>query len=262
MPLIKEYILISSVLFALACPARAAEEKWLTTGSRHFLIYYRQAPEGLLERVVRQSEEYYARITEELGFTRYNFWLGDNRARIYIFDSAEEYKKNCGQPAWSYGCVFIPEKKICSFSQGWDDFSSVLSHEIGHIILHECLGMEKESLPLWLDEGVACYAENPAKCREAAVFLKASYRKGKFLGFDQLAFFIPAAASDEAVRLFYAESSSIVGYLFGEFGRDNFVYFCEEFKRSRDFNRALRSAYGFADCGELDKGWRRYLDIL
>lgn len=258
----KEYILVSSVLLSLVCPARAAEEKWLAAGSRHFLVYYRQAPEGLLERICRQAEEYYARITDELGFTRYNFWLGDNRARIYIYDSAEEYRKDSGQPAWSYGCVLVPEKKICSFSQGWDAFSSVLSHEIGHIILHECLGMEKESLPLWLDEGVACYAENPAKCREAAAFLKASYRKGEFLSFGQLSAFVPAAAGGGTVRLFYAESSSIVWYLFEEFGRDNFVYFCEEFKRSRDLNKALFRAYGFRDCEELDRGWRRYLDIL
>jgi len=258
----KEYILILSVLLFSACPARAAEEKWLTTGSRHFLIYYRQAPEGLLERVSRQSEEYYTRITEALGFTRYNFWLGGNRARIYIYDSAEEYRKYSGQPVWSYGCVFIPDKKICSFSQGWDTFSSVLAHEIGHIIFHECLEMEKGSLPLWLDEGVACYAENPARCREASVFLKAAHHKGGILTFDQLAAFIPAAAGEESIRIFYAESSSVVGYLFEKFGRDNFADFCEEFKRGRDLDKALRSAYGLAGSADLEKSWRRYLGIL
>ncbi len=117
----KEYILILSVLLFSACPARAAEEKWLTTGSRHFLIYYRQAPEGLLERVSRQSEEYYTRITEALGFTRYNFcWR--QRARIYIYDSAKNTGNTADSPSGHTDASLSPIKKYVLSPRGGTPF--------------------------------------------------------------------------------------------------------------------------------------------
>jgi hypothetical protein len=76
-----------------------------------------------------------------------------------------------------------------------------------------------------------------------------------------MAAFIPAAAGEESIG-FLRRSSSVVRILVRKIRQDNFADFCEEFKRGRDLDKALRSAYGLAGSADLEKSWRRYLGIL
>jgi hypothetical protein len=80
------------------------------------------------------AEEYYRSITNELGFTRFNNWLWEDRASIYIYDDSQEYIAATKQPSWSAGLAAYREKKITTYLADAGFFDTLLPHELGHII--------------------------------------------------------------------------------------------------------------------------------
>ncbi len=236
------------------------EKSWLTVKSTHFFVHYRNAPSDFIEDLVEKSEEYYDKIAEDLGFRRYDFWLWDNRAKIYIYDDAEEYQAQTGQPSWSIGSVVPKDKIIHAFPGVRDFFTTVLPHEMGHIIFREFVGFDNSSVPLWLDEGVARYQER-ARYMAASRILKRDWQEGRLISLPELSNFNPRLVNNpDSVNLFYAEAIGVVEFLIKEFGKDKFVYFCQNIRDKKNLNSAISSTYPFKDLLELDKAWKEYLD--
>lgn len=244
---------------SLAYPAKA--ESWRVYKTTHFLVYYQEAQASSLMDIGARSEEYYNRIADDLGFTRFNFWLWDNRAKIYIYDNSELYQRTTGQPKWSQGVASPDYKTIQAVAGDRDFLETTLPHEIGHIIFREFVGFGNPAIPLWLDEGVASYQQKKRYVNAGAA-LRQAIAENKFMGLAQLFQFQLYAhneGADEKVRLFYLEAFSLVDYLMRNFGRDNFVYFCQNLRDKKDFQRALSAAYNFSNLKELEKGWLGYL---
>ena len=107
----KKYLFF--IIFVICHTTVLAQEpkEWNVSKSTHFVVYYNNASSDFVNLVMDKSEEYYNQIADDLGFTRFNFWLWDDRAKIYIYDSSKEYQIATGQPAWSYG-VAMPSRKI------------------------------------------------------------------------------------------------------------------------------------------------------
>jgi hypothetical protein len=85
-------------------------------------------------------------------------------------------------------------------------------------------------------------------------------RQGSLIGLDRLSQMNPQMMLDAvAVRLYYAESLSVVNYLVKEFGSDNFARLCEGLRDKRSLIKAIDYAYPFRDLKELDKAWQEYL---
>ncbi|MBI5145238.1 MAG: hypothetical protein HZA27_03525 [Candidatus Omnitrophica bacterium] len=256
----KKYIFFLLILFIYCGISHAQDtEKWHIAKSTHFIVYYKNAKENFIERLINKSEEYYNEIADNLGFRRYNFWLWDNRAKIYLYDDAQDYQESSGQPLWSSGYAVVSEKTIKTFPEAVGFFETVLPHEMGHIIFREFVGFDNYSVPLWLDEGVASYQEN-LKHRLANRVVKDAIENGNFIGLAELAKLNPQLLTDkEAVNLFYAEAVTIVSYLVKEFGTDNFVLFCQALRDKKNLEKALSYTYPFGDIQGLDRAWQKYL---
>lgn len=258
--MIKKYALLILPLFIIsAIRIGQAADKWNTSKSTHFIVYYRNAPEDFIQKLVNRSEDYYNKIADRLGFRRFDFWLWDNRAAIYIYDDANDYRISTGQPSWSAGAVVPRAKIIHAFPYAESFFETILPHEIGHIIFREFVGFDNYAVPGWLDEGVASYQEN-AKYSRAGSLVKAAAAAGSLMPLEKLAAVKPHSLIDSAsAKLYYAEAISIVDYLIKNFGKDNFVVFCQNLRDKRDLQRALNSVYHFSNTAELDDAWQRYL---
>lgn len=242
-------------LCSMLCVTAVAAEKWNTAKSTHFIIYYVNAPAEFVRSVVDYSEKYYEKIADNLGFRRYNFWLWDNRAKIYIHENATEYQNATGQPSWSLGSTSPSEKIIHTFLHEEGFLDSILPHEMGHIIFREFVGFNNPAIPLWFEEGVACYQE-ASKLAVAKEVVRQALKDGSFMSFEGLARFNARNIKNEKeVNLFYAESTSIVGYLIKKFGNDRFVLFCQYLRDKKDFERALASSYPLANLKELERNW-------
>ena len=257
--LIKKFILCLLVIFVSYSIVWALDVNWRTVKSTHFIAYYKNAPEDFIGRLIEKSEEYYNKIADDLGFRRYNFWLWDNRAKIYIYDNAKDYQTFTGQPSWSSGCAIIRDKIIHTFPYAKEFFDTVLPHEMGHLIFREFVGFNNNAVPVWLDEGVASYQENlrhPMANRR----LREAINTNRLIDLEGLSGLSPHSIQNtELVNLFYAEAVSIIDYLIKEFGKDNFVSFCQALRDKRDLERAIASVYPFRNIQELDQAWQKYI---
>lgn len=255
----KKYILSLLIIFSCCAFLAAADEDWRISKGTHFIVYYANAPEDFIRQVIDRSEDYYNKIADDLGFRRYNFWLWDNRAKIYVYDNARDYQSASGLPAWSAGAVKARPKIIQTFPGAKGFFETILPHELGHIIFREFVGFDNPAIPLWLDEGVASYQEK-SKYALADDWIREAIKKGNFMSLEKLSHFASGPlVNKNTIQLFYFESFSIVDFLIREFGRDNFVFFCQNLRDKKDLNRAIASIFRFSNLQELDSAWQKYL---
>ncbi len=257
--------MLSLVIFGsilVSNPASSYQEKWNEYKTPHFLIYYKSIPMDFIKTVEVAAEEHYLQIAKALGFRRDESWVSDNRAKIYIYQDANDYVANAMQNQWSHGAAFASEKTIRTFPAAHGFFDSTLPHEMGHIIFREFIGLEPV-VPLWFEEGVAMYQEK-AKRFGAHQVVKNAVENGEFIALNDLTDMrLYNNSPPEQLELFYAESASIVYYLINESGEYNFVRFCRALKEGKKFEEALQSIYiRFRNLEELNRAWLNYLEKI
>lgn len=250
-------ILILVIFFASAL-VFAETDNWSNSKSLHFIIYYKNDPDDFIRRLTETAEGYYNSIASDLGFIRYDFWLWDERAKIYIYDDAKAYQVASGQPAWSQGAAIAKEKIICTFTDAKGFFDSVLPHELGHIIFREFVGFDNYAVPIWLDEGAASYHQK-TKFSMADKIVRESINAGTFISLELLTGLDPRSMQKESVSLFYMEAVSVIDYLIKRFGRENFVLFCQNLRDKKDLRSALAYVYSLCSIQELEQNWKKYL---
>ena len=227
--------------------------------STHFIVYYKKAQEKFVTQTLDKAEEYYKSIADNLGFSRYEFWTWDKRARIYIYDDAQDYQEKTGKPAWSGGHAYYHEKVIETYPWAGGFFDSLLPHELGHIIFREFIGTQNNA-PVWLDEGVAMYQEKNRRKDIKPTLLQAIEEK-KFMSLEKLSQLNIGFVEDKSVvELYYNESVNVVEYLISRFGKDNFVKLCKALKERKNFEQAVTEAYRvFNNLDDLNKNWLKYI---
>ena len=232
------------------------EVNWQDYGTDHFIIYYhKEVPRDYVEQAAIKAEEYYQSIAVNLGFNRYEFWLWDERAKIYIFKDAQEYRIETGQPAWSGGCAVMRKKIIKTYPWSEGFFNKLLPHELGHIMFREFVGF-RNNIPLWLDEGVAILQEK-SEIKNYSLALKGlrmTIPINKLNKINSNTLILP--------EIFYTQSASIIDYLLTKFGKDSFVQFCKRLRNGQTFDGAISSVYHFSDLKKLNEAWLEYVKSL
>jgi len=255
----KTCVLIVAIFSLCLSFALANNDGWSVEKSAHFIVYYKNAPRDFIEKIIEKSEYYYNKIADDLGFRRFDFWLWDNRAKIYIHDDAKAYQAATNQPSWSVGCAIMKEKVIHTFPYAKGFFDTTLPHEMGHIIFREFVGFDNQAVPVWLDEGVASYQENLVYSMAHKLVAEA-IATNKFINLESLSKINPQLIKDDvSALLFYAEAVSIVDYLVKEFGKDNFILFRQNLRDKTDLERAISYVYPFRNIQEMDQAWQKYL---
>lgn len=236
-----------------------AANEWKEYKQQHFIIYYKDAPASFIKSVEESAEDYYVEITRNLGFTRYKGWTWDERAKIYIYDNADDYVNSGKVYGWSHGSASPKNKVIRTFPAAHGFFDSTLPHEVGHIVFREFVGFSAD-VPLWLEEGIAMYQEKAQRWGSNETVRK-SIEDGRFIPLTELnRSFLSSTTEQEDVELFYTESASIVYYLISELGQHRFVNLCRKLGDGKSFEVALKSVYvRFNNLEDLNKAWMDYL---
>jgi hypothetical protein len=246
------------IFLFLPLVALADEPAWQEVKSTHFLVFYKNAKEAQLNELTAKAEECYNNITDDLGFSRFNFWTWDNRAKIYLSDNQQEYQKLTGTPSWSAGNTRADKKVIQTFITAGGFLDNVLPHEMAHIIFREMVGFDNPAIPLWLEEGVATFQEK--KFSFDRKYLAARINRGDFLNLDDLNKLEVGRLTDtDKAELFYMESFCLVEYLIAVFGKDRFVLFCQNLRDYKDLRRALALTYSFNDLADFESSWKKYI---
>jgi len=239
----------------------AKENKLLEERSKHFIVRYDKAVDkSFIKDIIDAAEDYYDEIAGNMGLRRFNYWLWDERAQIYIYANRDQYIKETKQPEWSGGCADYYNKKLWTYPHARGFFDSILPHELGHIMFREMVGF-KRRVPLWLDEGVASYQEK-SKRYAALEIVRNALAEDKLLSINELEEIRnPNDLKDnENVELFYAEAVSIVYFLISEYSKEKFVSLCRYLKENMTLNNALRRTYySIRHIEDLNKKWIQFV---
>lgn len=248
----------------LSCRAESvAGKEWKEKRSEHFIIYYDQFNRDFLDKLARQAERLYTRITDNLGYMRYDYWTWDNRAKFYIYNNKEDYLNGTGQPGWSEGAADTYNKIIMTYYGASNIFfNTVLPHELGHLMFREFVGFGV-SVPLWFEEGVASMQEvlTDELIRHAARSrVKNAIRNKTFIPLTGLSEMAVRDEGDELkVRMFYDEALMAIFFLMDEFGRDGFVRLCRKIRDGAGFKEAVSSIYRVDSLEALNERFVKYI---
>ncbi|MCE9613173.1 MAG: hypothetical protein K8T26_02800 [Lentisphaerae bacterium] len=248
-------------LLAAAGAAAAEDSPWLELKGQHVIVRY-QGSRSFADDVRRRAELDYDRIGRDLGFTRHgNFWLWDNRARIDVYATRDAYVAASQAPEWSAGKADYDHRAILTFEGSQSFLDSILPHEMTHLIFREFIGFTTD-VPLWLDEGVAQWADvaNRSKVNAIAGNMLAS---GRLLSVPALTQLDPrrGASGGEAIE-FYAQASSLVGFIMESQGSVRFREFCGHLRDGHTVDDALRFTYPgtIPSLEALDSAWKAHLE--
>ncbi|UCD15160.1 MAG: hypothetical protein JSV34_05430 [Candidatus Omnitrophota bacterium] len=238
------------------CLAQKQKNDWIIKKGSHFIIYHAANFSSKdVRQLLRKAESYYSSITEEFGFRRFNFWTWDNRCKIYLYSSSEDYYNNTKQPQWSRASVHVKERAIHAFSINQYFLDTILPHEMGHLIFREFVGYYT-SLPLWLDEGIATFVERD-KGENRLARAREIVRSFSFISLKGLT--EVNSSNIKSPDVFYAEAASIIEFLLREYGREKFVEYCRYLRDKKDWYEGLLDVYGFTDLYDMNNKWMDFL---
>jgi len=208
--------------------------------------------------------KYYDKIAADLGYSRYDkFWQWENRAKIYLYRTHEEFLRATGKHKWVYGTAFYNERKIITYRWNKGFLHALLPHELAHLIFRDFVGfpISGGGIPLWIDEGVAQWEERD-KRKLAAEMVKELVREGNYIPLSKLVLISVRDTEKNYMmaRKFYIQAVSLVGYFIEEYGAAKFTLFCRQLRDEKSMNEALSFTYTnlIRDMKELEEKWIEY----
>ena len=131
---------------------------------------------------------------------------------------------------------------------------NVLIHESAHLIIGQGAESPLARIPAWLNEGLAMYFELPQDSRELSTRIASTQGKLKPIEHMDL---IPGKTSE--IRLFYAQSKSIVKYLLDRYGQKTMTELLHAMNEGERASKAMPKVYGVS-LRQVDDDWRRSLN--
>ncbi|MBF0386503.1 MAG: hypothetical protein HQL20_01445 [Candidatus Omnitrophica bacterium] len=246
-------------------PAEAeAQETFIDMKGTHFIVRYTLPDEkAMAVQLLNKAEEAYERISRDIGFTRYvDFWTWDKRVKIILFPDQISYTRFTGQELWSRGYAardskLFRDRVVVTYDGQAETFTSILPHEIAHLILWDLLADTQSKTPVWLEEGVAQLEEADQRqmVKEA---MRPVIAAGQHIPFNVFKDLQPSELKSEVqVTLFYAQSLSIVVFLIEKYGQSAFYRLFKELRDGRSFEAALARAYNgiINSMADLESRW-------
>lgn len=213
---------------------------WFSRKSEHFDIFYRDLNQAKI--VGDKAEYYFEKIIYDLGYEKDLKW--DKKCQVFIVENVDKWKdflKSIGFNADLIG-GFVPnygekEMFLCAISEGY--LALTFPHELTHLIFKEIAG--KNTIPLWLNEGLANYEANLTSISNE--LLTKSIKQGTHILLGDLLRMTAYPEGKEARELFYAQSEKLVEFLITQCGREKFRKFCDIILKDKPFKDAISNVY-------------------
>lgn len=231
---------------------------WNEIKGEHFVLYVQGGDRTFPDLVLQKAEWSYDVLAGALGYSRRSeFWLWDNRCKIFLYETKEAFHAETSQATWSSGFAIPTKREIVSY-QGSERFlDSVLPHEMAHLIFRDFTGTRNGAIPLWLEEGLAM-AQEEARREEFERLVQEMIDKGKWLPIRELSKIRSLKdLSTREAALFYAQSQGLVRFLLDSGDSSRFAGFCRDLRDGTALDTALRKNYpkDFPSLEALEKKW-------
>ena len=132
-------------------------------------------------------------------------------------------------------------------------YADGLTHELVHLMLDEAVDSPRARVPAWLNEGLAMRFESGSAVGSGE--LRRALRRGRLLPVSQMKS-VPGRPDD--VRLFYAQSASLVRYMLDAHGDGAMKALLARLNAGDSIGDAVQASYGVG-LGVLESRWRARL---
>ena len=221
--------------------------------TRHFVIY--EEGEKVSKKIINALEHLHGNIMIDL--IAFSPWTRDKKVFLFFCSSQKTYQKITGRPAWSGGTASLKERKIYVYKS--PGAFGIIAHELTHIYFDSFFSLKPN--PLWLSEGMAVYIQVERGVSIPIWLsnnLKMISRGAGFKLKDLMRIENLEDADEESVRLWYAQSYSLVRFLMKMKAGDSFYRFCKMIKNGNPVHKALYRSYGmpYNKITALEYAWR------
>lgn len=183
----------------------------------------------------------------------------DYPVKVWIYDNYEDMLAALVKRSEAHAQrVVVAGERVTSDTilmqgEGADD---TLRHELAHVVTHVAGEGPYGSLPTWLDEGTAMYAQSePGGGYTSA--LERAVERDSLLSVRSMT---SPTGDPSKVGLFYGQAWSLVDFLVGTYGPEKFAELFATFKEGSTVDKALLEVYGFDQNG-LEDAWRASLGL-
>lgn len=263
-------------LLALAKSTRDETRGFVAKESEHFVVRTPPGKDEVLADIALWAlEKAYVHVSEAFDYhPKYKIpvdILHDARGLASVSTLTVQEIETSGTIALcKFNRLMVTSPKALARGYSWLD---TLAHELIHLVISE---KSKNSVPIWLHEGLAKYSESlwrdgvPGLALDPASenLLASAVKKNDLVTFEQMHPSMAKLPSQEKTALAFAEVFTVVEFLHGRPGGKNGKpegagyastnRLLEELARGRSMDRALQASVGMDLLG-LQRQWGKYL---
>ena len=225
--------------------------RWQKMESETMTVFWHDITKSKIEEVISKSETVLEQVSEL-------FDIEQNRPiRAVIANSQRESADSFPKISSSatrdnvYGGFAFPQYEV--FIVRGVSADGII-HEATHLLMSQKLDSARSQVPAWLSEGIAMYFEIDNEHRNRTAEVGYIQKKLRPLSSMQS---VPGKSGD--IRLFYAHSQGIVGYLIDKGGKEKILRLLEQINSGTKTDVAVIDVYG-KTIDELDKSWQATLN--
>ena len=231
------------------------DHTWSTLTQGKINVYWYGQNQAFGQAVMTEAQNALSTINNVTGGSL------NQTVNISVFTSAQDYQASVlGLPEWSGGEEVSQYNAIYVIVEP-DELSADLpavAHELTHAVEGQMSSNPYNSLPFWLNEGLAVYVQFtgltlPSQFTSA---LSTAIANNTLISVRSLS--DPFSAYPDQADLSYAESVSIVTYLIDQYGSTKINQLLDTFQQGSTYDGALEKVYGFNMDG-LFTQWKTWV---
>ena len=229
---------------------------WNTLTQGKINVYWYGQNKAFGQSVMSEAQTGMSTIANDTGGTL------DQMVNISVYTSAQDYAASVlGAPEWSGGVTLSQYNSIFVVVEP-NALSSDLpgvAHELTHAVVGQMTFNPYNSIPFWLDEGLAVHVQFTGLTLPSQFTTALSYAISNNTLISVRSLCDPFSAYADKANLSYAESVSLVTYLINQYGSTKMEQLLNTFARGSSYDGALQANYGF-DMDGLFTQWKTWVD--
>ncbi len=198
------------------------------------------------------------RISLEQAYSRIGAFFDyfpKQKTPVILYPEAAYKNLAKGSPGWAHahfdGKIRIPlAKRIYSK----DFLSKVIYHEFTHAVIRE---LTKDNCPMWLDEGLACYAERYVETKHRSFFTQ-YINKETFVPFNKLPKGYSGIKDARRANLLYREFYLLASFIVEKRGNLVLRNLLTDLGNGMSLEAAMTKNFS-VDTGEFGRAWESYV---
>jgi hypothetical protein len=225
--------------------------EWETAKDQNIVVHWTGDDPAIGQSALDAAVNAIPRLTSNIPISSDNLW------RIYVYPRADDMQAALRLTGRNWvgahahpelGVVLVTATNAVSSEQ---DFANAISHELNHLLLYQVMGDNYQSLPLWLEEGMATIAELASNGQYEET-LQNALESRTTIPFQELCHTFPA--DSDGSLLAYAQSASIVRFIQSEFGEHAPIQLVGSIADGANCENVTDEVLGVS-LGELNDQW-------